>query len=44
MCLWFIISGVQKMKQIKSSQEQAALDKEEEKALSNEEEQNTTDQ
>ena len=44
MCLWFIISGVQKMKQIRSSQEQAALDKEEEKALSNEEEQNTTDQ
>ena len=38
MCLWFIISGVQKIKQIRTSQEQAAQDKAEEKAKSNAEE------
>ena len=39
MCIWFIISGVQKMKQIKASQEQAAANKSESSA----ETQNTTE-
>ena len=39
MCIWFIISGIQKMKEIKAGQEQTAANKSE----STEETQNTTE-
>ena len=37
MCLWFIISGVQKMKQIKQEQQQAADKKDSDNRDNNEE-------